>query len=158
MHTAFTARFAADLVVSPYGVFMYTPSPRFRGEVWGEGPSAKTPKEAYLVLIRKIADLLGALEGTPSWNSPWSLDEYARTLRQYGVDYVVFPTDKYARWNFRGGLTTPILGHETLLEYHQQIQKLEEEVEHEREDRSEADERDGASRPRGPKRGPKRGR
>lgn len=103
LHIAYTGRYAAELVVSPYGVFLYTPSAALRQKVWdvdAEDPDAH--QKASLTTLRQVADLYGAFDGTRSWKSPWSLEEYATMARQYGVEYVVFPNDNYAALDQRG--------------------------------------------------------
>lgn len=124
---AYTGRFAADLVISPYGVLMYGPNPDFRLAVWGDD---NTAEEAQLNLCRRIADVLAAMEGTRSWVSPWYLETFASTLRGYNVDYIVFPTDKYAYMDRRSSFTSPApVDHESLHDYHKRIRELEDEAE-----------------------------
>jgi len=126
MHIALSGRFAADLVISPYGVFMYGPDYEFRQAV----QTAETFKEAQLALYRRVADMLAAMEGSRSWTSPWSLETHAGMFRQYGVEYVAFPTDKYAQADRRWMYTTPPrVDQDQLHYYHQQIKELEKEAE-----------------------------
>lgn len=127
MWTAFTNHFAADLVISPYGVFMYTPNTRFRRAVWSD--NSTTQSDALLVLYRRIADMLAAMEGSRSWSSPWTLTDHAEMLRRYDVDYIIFPTDKYAQVEYRNVYTTPTaVDHGHLHDYHERIRELEKEI------------------------------
>lgn len=127
MWSAYTHRFAADLVISPYGVFMYTPNVDFRSAVWSDGTNSSN--EALLVLYRRIADMLAAMEGSRSWASPWTLADHAKMLQQYDVDYIVFPTDKYAQVLNRNVYTSPpAIDHEHLHDYHERIRELEKEA------------------------------
>jgi hypothetical protein len=123
MHIAYTGRYAADLVVSPYGVFMYTPNAAFRRAVWADN----TPAEARLALYRKISDLLAGLGGSRSWESPWTLDNFVAMIRRYDVEYVIFPTDKYAWADRRQAYTSPPeVDHEHLHDYQARVKELEE--------------------------------
>jgi len=99
--TLHTGRFAADIVVSPTGIFMYTPSIELRNRL-DSTPSDDPQKDLKdnLILVRHIIDMLGALEGTRSWGE-YALDEYISVIRKYGIEYVSFPTDKYAKWDRR---------------------------------------------------------
>lgn len=68
------------------------------------------------------------MEGSRSWKSPWTLDTYADMARFYGVEYIVFPTDKFAKVNNRQRYSTvPKIDYEKLYEYHKQIDLLEKE-------------------------------
>jgi hypothetical protein len=127
MLIGYTAEGAADLVISPYGVFMYTPSPRFRADVW----KTKDGKRAYLATLRRTADLLAALEGARSWKGPWTLRSFSDMLRTYDVEYVVYPTDKYAKAAYRWGYVRnpDEVSPEDLQDYHRRIAKLEKEIE-----------------------------
>lgn len=134
--TALTGRFAADVIVSPFGVYLYTPSQSARREVWGDGAKSKTGKGLQTELIRTLrrtVDVLGAFGGARSWRSPWTLDEYAEVLRRYDFEYVVFPTDKYAWASLRRTYSMPSIAHDpsSIQEYNERIRRLEDEVEKE---------------------------
>ena len=134
MWIAYTNRFAADLMISSYGVFMYAPNVAFRRAIWDEAYDSEEGQvrltRARLALNRRIVDILGAMEGARSWTSPWTLDKYGQMLRQYDVDYVIFPTDKYAHADQRSTFTAPQgIDHGFLLDYLEQIQELEKELE-----------------------------
>ena len=88
---ALTDRFAADLVISPYGVFLYTANAGFRNQVW----ESDDPELAHLATLRKIVDVVKALSGSRSWGSRWSLETFIGIVKLYNIEYVVFPTDKY---------------------------------------------------------------
>lgn len=120
---AYTGRFAADLVISPYGVFLYTPSPGFRKAIWKN----KNPKEAQVALLRRTADVVAAFGGAASWTSPWTLETYESFMRNYGVEYIVFPTDLYAALVHRYRFTTPPSTHSRarLRDLHARIRDLE---------------------------------
>ena len=123
MHIALSGRFAADLVISPYGVFMYGPNYEFRHAV----QSAETFEKAQLTLYRRVADMLAAMEGSRSWSSPWSLETHTNMFRRYDVEYVAFPTDKYAQADRRQMYTTPPgVDQDQLHYYHQRVKELEE--------------------------------
>lgn len=119
---AYTQHYAADLMVSPYGVFMYGPNAAFRAAIWAD----KSPDKALLALYRRAADVLAAMEGSRSWTSPWTLEDYATMLRRYDVEYVAFPTDKYARADQRTLYSTPsAVDLAQIRDYHERIQELE---------------------------------
>lgn len=124
---AYTGEFAAELMISPYGVFMYGPVSSFRRAVWAEG---HTPRDAYLATLRRIVDLLSALSGSRSWQAPWTLDDFRRTLHMHGMEYIVFPTDRYAQALHRWVYTTPssATNFEEIQEYQTEIQQLEKEL------------------------------
>jgi hypothetical protein len=124
MWIAYTNQHAANLVISPYGVFMYGPSMGLRTEIWKKN---NNPVEAKLTIYKRIADMLAALEGSRSWADPWTLKTYARMLERYNVDYVIFPTDKYACEDFRKTFTAGInsVDYSLLYSYHKRIEKLE---------------------------------
>jgi hypothetical protein len=97
LNIAYTGRYAAELVVSPYGVVLYGPSSQLREKVWDVDLSdPDADNKVRLTTLRHAADLLGAFNGSRSWKSPWSIQDYSNMARQYGVEYVVFPNDNYA--------------------------------------------------------------
>jgi hypothetical protein len=120
---AYTGEFAAELMISPYGVFMYGPASSFRRDVWAAG---HTPRDAYLATLRKIVDLLSAL----NWKAPWTLDDLSQTLNVHGIEYIVFPTDRYAqalhRWVYAPLPSATNL--EDIQGYRTEIQQLEKEL------------------------------
>ena len=124
---AYTGEFAAELMISPYGVFMYGPASSFRRAVWAAG---HTPRDAYLATLRRVVDLLSALSGSRSWQAPWTLDDFSRTLHVHGIEYIVFPTDRYAQALHRWAYTTPssATNFEEILGYQTEIQQLEKEL------------------------------
>ena len=124
---AYTGEFAAELMISPYGVFLYGPASSFRRAVWAEG---HTPRDAYLATLRRVVDLLSALSGSRSWQAPWTLDDFSRTLHVHGIEYIVFPTDRYAQALHRWAYTTPssAANFEEILGYQAEIQQLEKEL------------------------------
>jgi hypothetical protein len=131
MKIAYSRHFAGEVVVSPYGVFLYGPDRWVVDKIWRDADPAdpKTRRKAALAMARHNADLLGAFEGSRSWVSPWSLDEYADMAARYGVDYCVFPTDKYTRQKLRMVYTSfDRVDYETLHDYHAHIQELEKEL------------------------------
>jgi hypothetical protein len=84
-------------------------------------------------MLRQAADLLGAFNGSRSWNSPWHLDEYANQARLYGLEYIVFPNDNYAHMNHRKKYYTSDIGvdHDDHVAYLLSIKEMEDESQEE---------------------------
>jgi hypothetical protein len=130
MHIGYTGRYAGEVVVSPYGVFLYTPSGETRQRIWSaEGDDPHREKKALLTMLRHTADLLGAFDGARSWTTPWTLDDYASLARRYGMEYVVFPNDSYIHQEHRLGFSSLAeVDHDTHQDYLARIKELEEEA------------------------------
>lgn len=125
MMIAYTGHFIADLMISPYGVFMYGPNYDFRLAI----RKCKTAEDAKLTLYRRNADIIAALEGARSWTTPWKLETYIHMAEQYDVEYISFPTYKYAKADRRSLYTMPpVIDHDHLHDYHSRIKELEEEA------------------------------
>jgi hypothetical protein len=129
MHIGYTQRYAGEVVVSPYGVFLYTPSGETRQRIWGADPDdPNREKKAALTMFRYAADLLGAFNGARSWE-PWSLEDYASLARRYGMEYIVFPNDSYIQQEHRRYFTSPEeIDHTTHQNYQALIKELEKEA------------------------------
>jgi len=93
MSLAYTNRYAAELVVSAYGVYYYTPLSRVLEATWA-GEDADDL--ANVRVLKRVADIHGAFDGARSWE-PWTLDDYARMARLYGLGYFPYPNDNLAR-------------------------------------------------------------
>jgi hypothetical protein len=104
-YMAYNSRFAANLVVSPYGVFLYRPDPQFMKAI----AESDDPR---LAVLRRAADTAAAISGARSWVDPWNLKDYTAQLRRYGIELVVFPTDKYAGISTRADISMPDFAHD----------------------------------------------
>lgn len=131
MHIGYTGRYAGELVVSPYGVFLYTPSSQARQRIWAAEPGDPGREtKAHLAMLRHAADLLGAFDGARSWTAPWTLEDYASLARRYGMEYVVFPNDNYVHQDQRQSfMSLSRVDHSTHRDYLAHIQELELEAE-----------------------------
>lgn len=74
---AYTDRYAANLVISRYGVVLYTAAPETYGMIRG----ARLPD---LAAANLCFDAAAALSGTRCWR-PWAFDELARVHELYGL-------------------------------------------------------------------------
>ena len=124
---AYTGKYAAELVVSPYGVFLYAPSAECRQKVWSVNHTDPNWRDkAHLNMLRQVADFHGAFNGARSWKSPWSLKNYIEMAEKYGIEYVVFPNDNYAALENRALFSAPGgIDHDTHQSVLKQIKKLE---------------------------------
>ncbi len=91
----FAGRFAANIVISRYGIIMYAPS----RQAYETVQAAKDPEKALQYYRHDVA---AALEGMRrSWDS-WTLDDYAHLYQRHKMLYVVYPSSRYtARLNLR---------------------------------------------------------
>jgi hypothetical protein len=104
-YLAYNHMYAANLVISQYGVFLYRPNSAFMNAI-------NESDDKRLTILRRAADTAAAISGSRSWANPWTLKDYALQLRRYGIELVVFPTDRYACLYYRADIRTPDFAHD----------------------------------------------
>jgi hypothetical protein len=89
----YNGRYAAWVLISRYGVFIYTPSWRAYKDIHGA-------KDPALALKHYRHDTVAAFEAMRSW-TPWTLDDYSHLYQRHKMLYVVYPSPAYVADSYR---------------------------------------------------------
>ena len=99
----YAGRFAANLVISRYGIIMYT----LGWQAYRDIHRAKSPGLAMRNLRYDTAAFLSTIK---SW-ADWTLDEYRRAYERYRLLFVVYPSAEYVAaahlLTFRSDISSP---------------------------------------------------
>lgn len=88
----FAGRYAANVMVSKYGVFLYAPSFEAYKDVEDAG-------DRLLALTNYKKDVSAALDGIRSWRK-WSLSDYEALFKQFKMILVVYPSSTYTAHSY----------------------------------------------------------
>ena len=118
LYFAATARFAASVIISKYGIFMYGLSHQ------GYNSVVKS-KDWNLAILNLSFDIVSAHESIRSWGK-WKLSDYMNFYKQYRMFMYVFPSSEYVgdyeKNEMQWHLETPI-SYDLIMEHYEDIQE-----------------------------------
>jgi len=112
IHFGVSARFAANAVISRYGVFVY-------GVDWSAYKSIKAASDPQLAKLNYSHDVVAAHESTRSW-STWTIPEYLAFYPRHRMFINSYPSPKLIgdsrRYSYIGDLELPV-DHELITDH-----------------------------------------
>jgi hypothetical protein len=112
IHFGISARFAANAVISRYGVFVY-------GVDWSAYKAIKGAEDPQLAKLHYSHDVVAAHEATRSWSS-WTIPEYLAFYPRHRMFINSYPTSKMIgdtrHYSYLGDLELPV-DHELITDH-----------------------------------------